>query len=469
MLRRPLAVLLVALAGLIAAATQPAQAAKLRFGPVPHRDGRDVAISPLDVVGASFGQREARLTLRLRTRSSWNPGDLDGRVARDLCVELFYGSRTGPRARICVISRAGNAALLYLRLNDAGQVDEQRALPAAVSRPSRRVLEAGFTRVEAGLPRGRFRWRVVSRWTGGATCPLAAPCTDLAPNRGTFSERIGFVAGPRCFGAAARNPGHRCSNPALRRAVIPTPRVAARTPNAHCASDSRVGLVSACTFGVSTLLASTTVAIVGDSHAQHWRGALEVVAQAKRWHGVSITRAGCPLTHARPIIPGRVATRNCRLWIGQVEDWFRRHSEVTTLVVAAHAGARAAGNRQRGYRAAWNALPSSVRNIIVIHDAPSIGKQAGCIRRALALRRPPGLACAVPRRRGLRRDPHYAAARRSGSRRVHAIDMTRFFCDPRVCFPVIGGALVHKDGAHMTRVFAGTLGRFLLGRINRVT
>ncbi|MDQ3678316.1 MAG: hypothetical protein M3401_16215 [Actinomycetota bacterium] len=469
MLRRPLAVLLVVLAGLLAAATQPAHAAKLRFGPVPHRDARDVAGSPIDVVGATFGQREARLALRLQTRSAWNVEDLDPAGGRTLCVELSYGSRALPRGRICVIPRDGRAALHYLHMNDAGQVDAERPLPAAVGRPSKRRLVAAFTRVEAGLPRGRFRWRVISRWTDAARCPLAAPCVDLAPNKGAFTERIGFVAGPRCFGAASRNPARRCSKPALRRAVIPTPRAATRTPNAHCASAGHIGLVSVCTFGVSPALASTSVAIVGDSHAQHWRGALEVVAQNKRWHGLSITRAGCPLTQARPILPGKTATRNCRLWNSEVQEWFQRHPEVSTVVVAAHAGARTRGGTRAGYRAAWHTLPSSVRHIIVIRDTPSIGKRTGCIRRAVARRKRAGLACAVRRGRGLRRDPHYAAARSMSSTRVHAIDMTRFFCGQRVCFPVIGGALVHKEGAHMTRAFAGTLGRFLLGAINRVT
>jgi SGNH domain (fused to AT3 domains) len=468
-LRRPLAVLLVALTGILGAGAGAARAATLRFGPSAHRDARDVAGSPLDVTGATFGQREARLTLRLQTRSSWTASDLDAAAGRALCVELYVGARRLPRANICVTARSGTAALGYLHLNDAGQIDEQREVPASVSRPNRRELDATFTRVEAGLPRGRFRWRVISRWTDAAACAPPAACVDLAPNKGLFTETIGFVAGPACFGAAARNPGSHCSNPALRNAVIPTPREATRTPNAYCASGPRVGMVSACSFGVSEALASTTMAIVGDSHAQHWRGALEVVAEEKRWHGLSITRAGCPLTNATPILPGKQATRDCHRWLLEVQAWFQHHPEVSTIVVAAHAGAHTTGGTREGYRAAWNALPSSVRHIIVLHDTPTIGNQSGCIRRAMAAHKRAGLACAVKRSRGLRPDEHYAAALSSGSKRVSTIDMSRFFCSSSLCFPVVGGALVHKEGEHMTRLFAGTLGRFLLERINRVT
>jgi len=452
------------LAGLLIVAAGPAHAAALRFGPPSHRDARDVAGSPLDVTSATFGQREARLELRLNTRAPWSASDLDLAAGRALCVELFYGTRSAPRSRMCVVNRAGQAALQYLDLNAAGQVDSQRALPAAVSRPSRNRLAARFTRVEAGLPRGRFRWRVVSSWTDAAACPLTAPCVDHAPNAGAYADRIDFFAGPRCFGAASR----RCTNRRLSRVVVPSPRAALRGRNAFCGTGSRVGLVSACTFGVSEPLSSTTVALVGDSHAQHWRGALEVVAQAKHWHGLSITRSGCPLTEAQPVLPGKTASAQCREWNNEVQAWFARHPEVSTVIMSAHAGARTTGGTQAGYRAAWRALPSSVRHIIVIHDTPSIGKVVSCIRAAVAKHKRAGSTCAVPRSRGLHPDEHYAAARGMGGTRVRTIDMTRYFCG-RVCRPVIGGALVYKDGTHMTRIFAGTLGRFLLGPINRIT
>jgi hypothetical protein len=57
-------------------------------------------------------------------------------------------------------------------------------------------------------------------------------------------------------------------------------------------------------------------------------------------------------------------------------------------------------------------------------------------------------------------DPGAAAA--AGRPRVRAIDLTRFFCGPRRCFPVIGGAYVYKDLDHMNAVFSLSLGPFVL-------
>jgi hypothetical protein len=42
-------------------------------------------------------------------------------------------------------------------------------------------------------------------------------------------------------------------------------------------------------------------------------------------------------------------------------------------------------------------------------------------------------------------------------------------CDRRLCYPVVGGVLVHRNAGHLTRLFATTMGPFLLGEVNRLT
>jgi hypothetical protein len=46
--------------------------------------------------------------------------------------------------------------------------------------------------------------------------------------------------------------------------------------------------------------------------------------------------------------------------------------------------------------------------------------------------------------------------------------MTPFFCDHSHCYPVVGGALVHKDLNHITAIFARTLGRFMLRMVDDI-
>ena len=68
------------------------------------------------------------------------------------------------------------------------------------------------------------------------------------------------------------------------------PDQAAITPNAYCGAIVHDGIVSSCAFGASAAEAEATFALIGDSHSEHWRGALRVVAQARHWHGLSVTR-----------------------------------------------------------------------------------------------------------------------------------------------------------------------------------
>src|SRR4051812_37670215 len=121
------------------------------------------------------------------------------------------------------------------------------------------------------------------------------------------------------------------------------------------------------------------------------------------------------------------------------------------------------------YIDAWNSLPPSVQHIVVIRDDPKgLPGTQRCVERALAQHEAAGLRCRVPRRAALDRDAAAVAAERVGTPRAQVVDLTKFFCDERWCYPVIGGALVHKDQHHMTTVFVSTLGPYLLQAVDRL-
>jgi hypothetical protein len=119
--------------------------------------------------------------------------------------------------------------------------------------------------------------------------------------------------------------------------------------------------------------------------------------------------------------------------------------------------------------AAWKDLPASVEHIVVIRDTPEMREDTlACVSAALQEGRPPGPACAAPRADALPPDPAVAAAHQLRSPRVQTIDLTRFFCDDRSCYPVVGGVLAYTDFTHLTPTFAATLGPFLLAEVRRL-
>lgn len=273
-------------------------------------------------------------------------------------------------------------------------------------------------------------------------------------------------ATPPCYGAASRDPEVPCRNPKLRYSVSPTPREALNAPNAQCRTV--IGEEPyRCTFGSPPEDATGVVALVGDSHATHWRAALLTVASRRRWHGISISRSSCPFTQATPVIPDR---GGCVAWNDQVTQFIADRPEITTVVVGQHRGHVEAppGARPRevqieGYLQAWQALPPSVERIVVLRDTPYRRTHTGaCVEQAVRRHEEPGQVCAIPRATALKTDPAAQAARRSTDPRVHLVDLTHYFCGPQLCYPVVGGALVHKDTTHISLAFGLTLGPYLL-------
>jgi len=215
-----------------------------------------------------------------------------------------------------------------------------------------------------------------------------------------------------------------------------------------------------------------TFALVGDSHAGHWRAAFQYVANAKNWSGLSITRSSCPLQKALRDLREPRRTQ-CRRWKDDVFAWFAAHPEVRTVFVAGLSGGSGvvpSPRRSRfatsvqGYLDAWAALPG--RRIVVLRDTPRFkGDTDVCVSRAARRREQVGTTCAVSRRFALGRDPAIVAAGRAG---LETLDLTPFFCGAR-CYPVIGGALVVRDANHMTGTYSATLGPYVLRALDRLT
>ena len=271
---------------------------------------------------------------------------------------------------------------------------------------------------------------------------------------------------PHCFGAQSRDPYRPCHNPSLDHTVIPTPAQAQIGPSSPCAPIKAA--IKLCAFATPAARARGTVALLGDSHAQHWRAALQVVADELHWHGLSSTRDGCPFSLAITTQP-QPARRVCTRWNHALIVYLRRHPAIGTIFESDHPGRVRTARGQTlleaqiaGAVAIWRALPRSVRHIVVIRDIPYMHDNTyACVDRAIARHQDAGVACAVPRSQALHADPFALAAGRLHSRRVQVIDLTQFFCDAQRCYPVVGGSLVYKDSNHLTRGFATTLGPFL--------
>lgn len=302
---------------------------------------------------------------------------------------------------------------------------------------------------------------------GEATTASAAGATASG------GERAGVwpAYSKRCRGAAATTPGRRC---ARTRAVTPTPEEALLTPNVVCESAAAGDdQFAQCTYGVDPAQATGTLGVIGDSHAAHWRGAIDLVARARGWHVIEFARPHCPFTLT-------ATTQSfgsfCVPYNQQLLDYLARHPEISTVITSVNhfvnmvqAPGQSKGDAKfQGHLAAFKALPASVSRVIVIRDNPQQPiETSACVEDAMAKRLFAGPRCKVPRARAMRRDYQVEAARALGTPRFTVANLTRRFCDRHFCFPVIGGVLVNKDQDHLGQLYVRTLAPFLLDVVNR--
>ncbi len=302
----------------------------------------------------------------------------------------------------------------------------------------------------------------------GTRPQLAAPTTPADVS----------VSSTPCFGAVARAPGHPCASAARPLGVVPTPAVAAVTPNAPCNSAHVEGPLYVCSFGVPARRARRTIALIGDSHAAMWRAALAPIARAERWHGISIVHPGCPLNALVRQIGGALRDASCGTWQRAIIPWLRRNPEVSAMFVGGLSDSpfiRPSGEPNfpaavGGYQQIWKQVPSWIQHIVVMRDTPRYGPHnLECVNRAMDAGAQAGLVCAVPRSTALPPDPQLVAAIGMHSPRFQAIDVNNEICSARWCYPVVGGALVLKDITHMTRTFAATLAPAVMSRVEVLT
>jgi hypothetical protein len=190
-----------------------------------------------------------------------------------------------------------------------------------------------------------------------------------------------------------------------------------------------------------------------------------------------MTRTSCPFSLAPPD-KKRKLRKQCEERNRKAPVWLRKHPFVHTVFVAGHAGVRVFGGAKEplrfrlakaGYLRTLRSLPPSITHIVVIRDVVNAKSSTiDCVQRAIRARRPAGTACALKHSVVARRDPAVAAAQILGTQRVRVIDLTRFQCNVRLCFPVIGGVLVHKDVGHITRLFGTTLGPYMVRAYDRI-
>ena len=290
--------------------------------------------------------------------------------------------------------------------------------------------------------------------------------------------RLAAASSDPCFGAASMgSQGSGCPDPFRSPQSLTLPAEDAWwTVAPGCvAKDMPAPMEPTITCSFSNQPPTRTVALVGDSHALHYQGALVSIAKELNWRIVIITKGHCPATRA-PIVSfeGTAQTadwvNSCLQWSHVVDD------ELTTLapdyVFASgfaaeeqfgNDPARSTETGAQGFADVWTRWAASGMHVFVLRDVPSTGGVS--IPDCLATHASDPLACSRPRSAAVVPDALTVAAGRVTSDRITLVDLTDRFCDRNRCYAAIGGAVVYFDKEHMTTQFSRTLAPFLLKAI----
>jgi hypothetical protein len=225
--------------------------------------------------------------------------------------------------------------------------------------------------------------------------------------------------------------------------------------------------------------ATTTVALVGDSHAAQWADALRAVAPERGWNVEVYYHGGCLLSDVEGTPAEAAAEKACRSWSAWVDDELAGRDDLDVVLYGARtslyvddrvkrvAGFDAATASADVVAAASRSISrwkDSVDSVVVLQDTPDPGMDVPPCLTEHALRKDLDDAC----RAALRpHDPDVAVDARGPlnddeSPRIAdglglpLLSTTDLFCDARECHTSIGGIPVYRDDDHITASFALT-------------
>ncbi|MEM8747197.1 MAG: acyltransferase family protein [Actinomycetota bacterium] len=297
---------------------------------------------------------------------------------------------------------------------------------------------------------------------------------DAVEQAAEEAGEVGSTPLTDCRGAAALDPDLDCPTNAEGVALVPSPLTAVDDVLFPvCMAKTRVSELRVCEVGVPAETATATVAVIGDSHARHWRGAIEHLAEQEGWRVLVMLKGSCPFNSTSRATDNNLST-SCDAWNENVHRELESRDDVTAIFVSASSLNRfqsddddslAAG--AAGYLETWSRLPESIEHVIALRDIPRPQPDnLECVQESSPEQRIEPGRCSRAAVDALLPDPMEVAALRADvDPRVRLVDLNHLFCEDDRCLVVVGNTTIYRDGHHMTASFARSLAPYLAAEL----
>lgn len=205
--------------------------------------------------------------------------------------------------------------------------------------------------------------------------------------------------------------------------------------------------------------ATKTIMLVGDSHAQHWSGAADLMAESRGWRWILLTKPSCRFGG-----PSETRGGACDDFNAAATDYVLEHRPDSVLTIGTFtalgpdAEGRTPGEQERvvpDYEAGIRPWLEAGIPVVGLRDTPRFVLPAPeCVDRNGA----DSEACSAPESELMAETSPLEELAAGGTlgEDFSTMDMTDQLCPEGTCRPVIGNVLLYMDESHLTSVYART-------------
>ncbi len=269
------------------------------------------------------------------------------------------------------------------------------------------------------------------------------------------AHAVGELDPAKYPGAAALTDAALVPRAVMRPTIEEAPADIAYPTRDGCIADFDTRSVITCEYGDKN--AHRTLAVAGNSHAEHWLPALQLLGEQYRFKIVVYLKMGCPLTVAEePMYKGQ-QNPDCRDWSREVIDRLGSDRPDFVFTTGTRPADSGGDETPQDYLDVWQALSDENLNVIAIRDTPWL-RRNGIRYRAIDCLASGGdrLSCGLKRSEALS-PVNPALAPAASFPHVHVIDLNNGVCEPDACAVVEGNILVYHDEHHLTASYSRSL------------
>lgn len=205
--------------------------------------------------------------------------------------------------------------------------------------------------------------------------------------------------------------------------------------------------------------AEKTIVVLGDSHAQHWSGAVDAMAQKHGWRWILLTKPSCRFGG-----PSETRGEECGAFNEAAGKYVLEHDPDAVLTLGTFTAlgedpeGRTPAQQERivpGYEAGIRPLLAAGIPVVALRDTPRFTTPAPeCVDRFGA----EAEKCNVPVSELMAKASPLEELESGGTlgENFSTMDMTDQLCPEGMCRPVIGNVLVYMDQSHLTSTYVRT-------------